>query len=323
MKRLHPIPACVAGFLCLAMTSCPAGREDEMNAEASRVVRKAYGAGRWFPGGQKELQGMVDGFMAEADVAAARGRIVAAIAPHAGYAYSGKVAGHTFRAVRDGAGAGQKPDVVVVLGFTHGMRFRGVALMDGDAVATPLGDVALDADAGRDLAARSDRISFDYRPHRSGGPRGGPEHSAENEIPFVQAALPGVPIIVGLIGDHDVRTIDELVDALRSLEKEKRVLVVASTDLLHDASYDKVKRTDAKTIARIEGMQHKELAQEWDYSNQLCCGIGPVLAAIRFAEACGCKKGTVLDSRNSGDEHPEGRGSWVVGYAAIVFAVGD
>jgi hypothetical protein len=292
-----------------------------MDSHTSRVVRRTYGGGRWFPEGAKELRDMIDGFITGAATAAPRGRIVAAIAPHAGYVYSGKVAGYTFRAVRDGAVAGQKPEVAVILGFTHGMRFPGVALMDGDAIATPLGEVVLDTASGQHLAARSSRISFDYRPHQCGGPQGVPEHSAENEIPFVQVALPGVPIVVGLIGDHDVRTIDELVSALRSLEGEKRVLVVASTDLMHDPDYDRVTRTDAKTIALMAALQHKKLEKEWGYSNQFCCGIGPVLTAIRFAEACGCTKGTVLDSRNSGDDHPGGRGSWVVGYAAIVFAL--
>lgn len=321
MQRPHRMFVKAVVLLCLGLTACPAGREAKMNANPSRVVRQAYGAGRWFPAGKAGLQSTVDACVNGARIDAVDGRIVAAIAPHAGYVYSGKVAGHAFRAIRDRAAAGRQPDVVVVLGFTHGMRFRGVALMDGEALSTPLGEVPLDVDAGRLLAEQSDRIAFDYRPHRSGGPQGGPEHSAENEVPFVQTALPGVPIVVGLVGDHEPPTLDALVDALRALEKTKRVLVVASTDLLHDPDYEKVKRTDAQTVDRIAAMKHAELAGSWGYGNQFCCGIGPVLAAIRFAEACGCKKGAVLDCRNSGDEHPDSRGNWVVGYAAIVFPV--
>jgi len=319
MKSLHPILVHSVAFLCLGLTACPAGRENRMNADASRVVRSALGAHRWFPGRTSELEGMVSGFLDGAEPFESPGRIVAAIAPHAGYRYSGKVAGYTFRAVRDNARKGHKPEVVVVLGLTHGMRFRGVALMDGDALRTPLGDVALDRESGRMLAEHDDRIAFNYRPHRSGGIQGGPEHSAENEIPFVQAALPGVPVVIGLIGDHDAKTLDVLVEALGALEREKRVLVVASTDLLHDPDYEKVKRTDAETLKRIAALDHEKLAAEWGGRNPFCCGIGPVLAAIRFAEANGCRKGAVLYSRNSGDDHPESRGQYVVGYGAVVF----
>ncbi len=302
--------ACLWGT-CFTASSW-AGKEVEMSKGSGMIIREALGAGRWFPGSGKELKHMVDGYMESARVEKVNGRIVAAIAPHAGYVYSGKVAGHTFRAIRDNAETWGRPDTVVVLGIGHRGGFQGVALMDGDALRTPLGDAALDQAGAAVMAAASPRIYLDFRPHAG-------EHSAENEVPFVQTALPGVPIIVGLVGDHDPRTLDDLVAALDALAGKKKILVIASSDMLHDADYGLVTLTDKDSLKRVEAMDHAGIREGWGYSRQTFCGIGPVLAAMRFAELKGCKEGTVLFYRNSGDDFPESRGRWVVGYGSVVF----
>jgi hypothetical protein len=137
----------------------------------------------------------------------------------------------------------------------------------------------------------------------------------------VQAALPGAKIVVGLIGDHEEATIGELVDALNKLAARKKIVVMASTDLLHSPDYELVTRTDRRTLAQIVDMKTESLRDSWDYANQVCCGIGPVLAAVKFAAKRGCPSGLLLHYRNSGDDFPDSRGNWVVGYSAVVFAV--
>ena len=285
-----------------------------MSADSKRVIRYARGGGRWFPGDEKRLRRDVEQYLDEAEVPAIKGRVVAGFAPHAGFQYSGKVAGYTFRPLRDAAAAGEGPETVVILGFSHRGPFRGVALMEGDAISTPLGETPLDSEAGAFLAKQSDRIQFDYTPHAG-------EHSAENEIPFAQAACPGVPIVVGIMGDHDLQTIADTVAALLALGKEKKIVVIASTDMLHDADYDLVTRTDKATLAKVKAMDHEGLIKEWSGRKQTFCGICPVLTVTRYAQALGCKQATVLHYRNSGDDYPESRGNWVVGYGAVVFAV--
>ena len=300
---------CVSGFVW-------AGEEGKMSRGPERVVRQAFGAGRWFPGDGEELKSMVDGYIEDARVDKVRGRIVGAIAPHAGYVYSGKMAGYTFRAIRDNAADWGSPEVVVVLGFSHRKGFQGVALMDGDTIKTPLGEALLDREAAEIMAAGSPRIFFDYRPHAG-------EHSAENEIPFVQRALPESKLVIGIIGDHDPRTLDELIRALDTLSKKKKILVVASSDMLHDPDYDLVTKTDKGTLEKMKSMDYAGIRKDWDYSRQILCGIGPVVAVMRFADLKGCKQGTVLEYRNSGDDFPESRGRWVVGYGSAVFAASD
>jgi AmmeMemoRadiSam system protein B len=285
-----------------------------MNTEAKRIVRKAAGGGKWFPGSRRELEAMVTGCISNAEVPRVEGRIVGAIAPHAGYLYSGKVAGYTFRAIQENAVGDNKPETVVVLGFSHRMGFQGVALMDGDALETPLGEIKLDKQGAEILKAGRSRIAFNYAPHAG-------EHSAENEIPFVQSALPGAGLIAAIVGDHDPKTLETLVAGLNDLAKKKKILVVASTDMLHDANYETVTKTDRATLEKVKAQDWKSVLSIWDYSTQVFCGIAPVLAVMQFSQAQGNKKGTVLHYRNSGDDFPESRGQWVVGYGAVVFAV--
>ena len=284
-----------------------------MQPEKQPIVRVARGAGRWFPGNPSQLRAMVSEYLEAATVPAVTGRIVAAFAPHAGYVYSGKVAGYTFRALRDNATETNAPDTVVVLGFSHQGGFDGLALMDGDAIETPLGRTDLDTDAGRFLAQQSPLIRFHYAPH-------GREHSAENEVPFVQATLPGAKLVVAILGDHENATLDATVTALGALAKTRKVLLVASSDMLHDPDYERVTRTDQATLEKVKALDHAAVLKSWSYDCQTLCGIGPVLVAMRFAQAQGCTAGTVLHYRNCGDDFPESRGQWVVGYGAVVFA---
>jgi len=287
-----------------------------MNIDSRNVVREALGAGRWFPAGKVELQKMVSGFIARAEVNALTGTIVGAISPHAGYIYSGKIAGYVFKAIKIQAAGGNAPDAVVILGFSHSSGFPGVALMDGDAIATPLGETKLDKDAAEILMDGRDAIRFDYRPHRG-------EHSAENQIPFVQTALPKAKLVVALVGDHGAKTIEQLVAGLDELAGKKKILVVASSDMLHDPDYDLVTRTDKATLKLVESMDYGKLLREWSYDRQTFCGILPVEAVMRFAADQKCLKATVLKYENSGDAHPESRGQWVVGYGAVVFVGGN
>lgn len=291
-----------------------AGRgEAGMHAGTQRVVREAAGAGRWFPANPEKLRSMVAGFIDRAQPPAVTGRIVAAIAPHAGYQYSGPVAGYVFRAIRDQAKKTEQPETVVVIGLSHRAAFPGVALMDGDILRTPLGDAHLDTESAAVLVKSCPAIRMDYGPHYG-------EHSAENQVPFVQAALPNVRLVVGLLGDHDPLTVKSLVAVLSELASKKKILLVSSSDMLHDPDYDLVAKTDRKTLQAVAAMDVPGLMKQWSPRRQIFCGMAPVAVAMGFAAAQGCKEGQILYYRNSGDDFPDSRGQWVVGYGAVVFA---
>lgn len=278
----------------------------------SEPIRHARGAGRWFPARPQALAADIDRYLDDADVPDIDAPIVAAVAPHAGYMYSGPIAGYTFRSVQQAA-AGTPPETVVILGLSHRGGVPGLALMDGRAVATPLGETPLDTDAVERLCAGSRRIRTDYAPHDG-------EHSAENQVPFVQRVLPEAKLVLGLTGAHDAELVEAAADALAALAEDRRILVVASTDLLHDPDYERVTRTDRETLKRIAALDSEGLLSRWSPDEQVCCGIGPVAIAMQFARRQGCRAGRILAYRNSGDDFPESRGSWVVGYGAVVFA---
>jgi len=292
------------------------GEEQKMSENNRRIVREACGAGRWFPDGKAALQKIVNGFIDQAEVGELKGRIIGVISPHAGYAYSGPVAGYVFKAIKEQADKGNAPDTVVILGFSHRGSFPGVVLMDGDAITTPLGEAVLDREAVQVLTSNRNAIKLDYAPHHG-------EHSAENQIPFVQVVLPKAKLVVALMGDHNPQSINQLVSGLTDLAKRKKILVVASSDMLHDPDYDLVTRTDKATLKIVESMDDKKLLQGWSYDRQIFCGMAPVAVAMRFAAGQECKQGTVLKYENSGDKHPESRGQWVVGYGAVVFLAPD
>ena len=283
-----------------------------MNQTNHQVVRRTHGDGRWFHNDKAILSKMINEYIGAAQVSPIKGRIIGAISPHAGYIYSGPIAGYVFRAIKEQAAKGEAPDTVVILGLSHQGGRCGVALMDGDAVRSPLGETALDKDAAALLTSNRPSVCLDYAPHNG-------EHSAENQIPFVQSVLPSARLVVGLIGDHDPKTFNELIDGLIELAKVKKILVIASSDMLHDPDYTLVTRTDQASLKNVAALQTQELLKHWSYENQIFCGMSALAVTMRFVEKQGCREGIVLRYRNTGDDHPDSRGNWVVGYGAVVF----
>ena len=314
MIRLDPFRwgCTLAAAVALGGLTLSSYGENGMNHKNQQVVRRTHGDGRWFPGDKAALSKMIAEYVGAAQVSPIKSRIIGAIAPHAGYVYSGPVAGYVFRVIKEQAAKGEAPDTVVIFGLSHQGEFRGVALMDGDAVRSPLGETALDKEAALLLTSNRPSIMLDYGPHNG-------EHSAENQIPFVQAVLPNARLVVGLIGDHDPKTLNELCAGLGELAKKRKLLVIASSDLLHDPDYTLVTRTDQASLKNVAAMKTQELLERWSYENQIFCGMSAVVVTMRFVEKQGCREGIVLRYRNSGDDHPESRGNWVVGYGAVVF----
>ncbi len=304
--------AVVVAFALLGYGTTDCRGETGMTHKPQRLVRVAAGGGHWFPGDRATLSHMVNDFIAKANVPVVTGRIVGAISPHAGYVYSGAVAGHVFRAIQEQVSRGEAPDTVVVLGFSHRGGCRGVCLMDGDAFRTPLGEIEMDKEAVAFMTAHYPGMVVNPAPHHG-------EHSAENQVPFIQTVLPRARLVLALIGDLDDRTLADLAAALRDLAATRSLLVIASSDLLHDPDYTLVTRTDKASLDRVAALQTRDLLEAWSVTNQTFCGMSAVAVAMRFAEQQGCREGLVLRYRNSGDDYPDSRGQWVVGYGAVVF----
>jgi AmmeMemoRadiSam system protein B len=256
-------------------------------------VRPAAVAGLFYPAAEAELRATVDALLAGPEPAAPAPK--ALIVPHAGYAYSGAVAGLAFRALRPLAGTVQR---VVLLGPSHREWFRGLAVPRAHAFATPLGLAPIDALAVSRLAALPTVLVADS-PHAR-------EHSLEVQVPFLQRLLPGallVPIVVGEATTAEVEAVIELVWG------GPETLIVVSSDLSHYRPYRQAQERDRATAAAI-------LDARPDLTGEDACGCIAVNGLLGVARRRGLRIG-LLELRNSGDT--AGDRERVVGYGAFGF----
>lgn len=261
-----------------------------MGVPRPEIVRYPAVAGVFYPQDPDELTRSVDALLDGAEANRVEGRLVGLICPHAGYLYSGAVAASAYRLLLDRAYR-----LVVVMSPSHRVAFRGLALPDCSAFATPLGRVPLWS--GCEQLRRQRPFVLDSRPHAL-------EHAIEVHLPFLQRTLGDfelVPIVFG--------TSDELIDftPLLSLVQPDTLFVV-STDLSHYMPYERAKEVDRATLnvflsRDAEAAHHAE-----------ACGSGPTATLLGLARSLDWSV-SLLDYRNSGDT--AGDKSRVVGYASL------
>ncbi|EKE39785.1 hypothetical protein ENUP19_0218G0038 [Entamoeba nuttalli] len=282
----------------------------------STTIRKAIGAGRWFSANGNELANEVDHYINNAfnKLPSIQGKILGCISPHAGFRYSGQTAGYDFAALKRDSEMNGKPDVVFILGFSHSSRFDCAAVMDGKAISTPIATTEIDNEAITMFCEGRNYLKCFYKPHNG-------EHSAENELPFVQRALPGVKVVMVLIGTHKSEVLEQVSQGLQAVCSKKKMYVIASSDMLHDESHSLVEKTDKETIQLTEKMDIKGLLTRWSYENQIYCGITAVIPTMMYAQAIGCVKAITLDLTDSETITKRMNSGWVVGYGAVIFVI--
>jgi len=274
---------------------------------AGQDVQRPVAAGLYYPAGAAELRALVDGYLAGAPArTAGSDRLLALVAPHAGYSYSGSMAGRAYGLVRGGP-----YDVVVIIGPSHKYGFRGCSIYPKGGFETPLGVAAVDADAA---AAISRAGGFDFVPEAYAE-----EHSVEVQIPFAQRALPAAKIVPIVMGDQSEAAAKALAAALAKGLSGRRALVVASTDLSHGLAPTDATARDEATTRLIEEFKTDVILRGMARGENIMCGGGPVAAALLYAKQSGPARVEVLGRTDSlaGGGSPD----WIVGYlAAAVFA---
>ena len=285
---------------------------------ADGYVRAPAMAGKFYPGDAKKLEAAVKGFLQ--DALTPRGeRPIAIVVPHAGYIYSGQIAADAYKQAM-----GYPYDVVVILGTNHTVApFEGVSVFQGRGYATPLGVAEIDRPVAQALAAADP--AFAYRPeaHKE-------EHSEEVQVPFVQVAFPQAKIVTAIVGTSDLGVTERFGKALARVLKDKKALIVASSDLSHYPPYGEAVEADRATLKAIASLDPAVLAtsiaeQERKGRRGLvtcACGEAPILAAMYAARALGARRGVVVSHANSGDT-AVGDYNRVVGYGAVLFTAGD
>jgi len=219
----------------------------------------------------------------------------AIIAPHAGYVYSGPVAASAYARIRAARHAIRR---VVLLGPSHRVAFRGLALPGAAAFATPLGEVPVDADAAAALAALP-QVQVLPAAHAA-------EHSLEVQLPFLQTLLGAFTLVPLVVGDAAAEEVEEALEAVWGGEE---TLIVISSDLSHYHDYDTARAIDRATSNAIEALDERPIGYDQ------ACGRRPISGLLRCARRRGLHA-TCIDLRSSGDT--AGPRSEVVGYGAYV-----
>ncbi len=265
---------------------------------STKTVRRPAVAGAFYPARPAQLQAMVTQFLEDAQVPPLPGPVRAVIAPHAGYIYSGPIAGYSFRAL-----APLPQDATVFLmGPAHYVPVPDVALGYFRAMETPLGTVTVDDALVQQLAEHGTCLAIQNDAHL-------PEHSLEVELPFLQMiASDRFQVVPMLFGHPNPECVAEALTPI--LAQHPRARVVVSSDLSHYHPYATARRLDTTFIDAVLRGDVAAVAQGE------ACGRYPILTLMFMAQALGWTP-HLLDYRNSGDTAGDKR--QVVGYAAIAY----
>ena len=287
---------------------------DSRLADEKLVVRPPAVAGQFYPEQPEELRRMIDDDLAQAVVPPLSGNLVALVAPHAGYIYSGKVAAHSYALLK-----GKKFDRVVVIAPSHFEAFPFASVYDGDAYATPLGNVAVDKDFAAKLVESNSLIRLSSRGHTPTQEQG--EHALEVQLPFLQRVLGDFKLVPIVMGDQNYEIERALGLSLAKLLKGTNTLIVASSDLSHYHTYDEASTMDHKTLKAISEWDYLSLSQNFERRIWEACGGGPIVATMIAAERLGANQAKILKYANTGDV--TGDHSRVVGYGTVAFLHAD
>jgi AmmeMemoRadiSam system protein B len=258
-------------------------------------VRPPVVAGRFYPADPEVLRGQVVQFLA-ASSTEVQGRPKALIVPHAGYVYSGPVAAAGYAWMVPWP---EQVERVVLLGTCHTPGVSGLAATSAAAFQTPLGCVSVDR-AAVDESLRFSQARLDDNAHDR-------DHALEVQLPFLQVVLGSFEIVPFLVGRADAETVDEVLEPLWDGD---RTLVVVSSDLSHQHTYEKARRLDQATAKAIEQLHGAALGPNSACGRNAIRGL--LCAARRHRLTC-----RTVDLRSSGDT--AGPRQRVVGYGAWVF----
>jgi AmmeMemoRadiSam system protein B len=270
-------------------------------AEGGLDVRQPAVSGRFYPARADELQAEVARFLGGA---AGGQRHIGVVAPHAGYVYSGPIAGKVFADT-------VVPRRVIVLAPNHTGRGARAAVWAKGAFALPGDRVPVDEELAQRLLDAGVGFVADREAHRF-------EHALEVELPFLRARNPEAvvtPVILGgLDGAECIALGRKLAEIVGALDEE--VLVVASSDMSHYLPDDVTRRTDRRAIEAMLACDAARLYDVVEREDISMCGILPATTMLRYARARGAKKGTLIAYGTSGDAF--GDRDRVVGYAGLV-----
>jgi MEMO1 family protein len=270
------------------------------------MIRNPSVAGYFYPGSKAELRAMIAKYV---DKKAPKEEVVGLLAPHAGYQYSGVVAGATISCVAF-------KDTFIIIGPTHSGLGRPFSVFPEGTWRTPLGDVEVDAELARKIIALSEYAEEDYAAHED-------EHAVEVQVPFLQYIKPDVRIVPMILAGASLNIYKEIGHAIAAALKElgREAVILASGDMTHHESAAKAKEKDMQAVEAMLALDEDEFTRRYNNLHITMCAHGPVATCIAAAKELGATGGELVKYMNSGDA--TGDHSDVVAYAGVIFKKGS
>jgi MEMO1 family protein len=259
-------------------------------------------AGRFYPGDPAALRAEVDSYLSQQTKEAVHAR--GCIVPHAGYVYSGHVAGAVF-------GELKVPELCLVLCPNHTGMGRALAIMSEGEWQTPLGSVPIDRLLSAALMQHCPLLEEDSAAHHS-------EHAIEVELPFLQMRQRHLRFVPIALGTRNFDVLDQLGNAIAAslAEHNEPVLIVASSDMNHYEPDSITRVKDEKAIAPILALDARALYEVVTREHISMCGFGPAVTMLTATRKLGATSAELVKYATSGDIY--GDRDMVVGYAGII-----
>ena len=265
------------------------------------MIRQPVVAGQFYPESASQLRALIEMMVNEN---ADKQEVIGLVSPHAGYPYSGPVAGAVFSGI-------EFKDTFIIMGPNHTGRGKPLSIMTQGTWETPLGNVKIDSELARQILDGSSYLQEDEAAHQH-------EHSIEVQLPFLQyfkSDIQIVPIILSFASGEAYREIGR--DIARAVKKLKReVVLVASSDMTHYEPQEIAQKKDAQAIDAILALDEDELLKRVEELDISMCGYAPAVSLISAARELGAKSAELVKYQTSGDT--TGDYSTVVGYAGII-----
>ncbi len=266
------------------------------------MLREAVVAGRFYPASTVKLRGMIASMI---DEIKPKEDVIGLILPHAGYIYSGSVAGETISRVR-------LKDTFIILGPNHTGMGKAFSIMTRGIWRTPLGDVEIDLELAENIMVLSNYLEKDSDAHRY-------EHSIEVQLPFLQYFKKDIKLVPIVLAQADGAVYKEVGKAIAGAVKKtnREVIIIASSDMTHYESQTLAKEKDNQAIEAMLALNEDELIEKVERLKISMCGYAPAVSLITAVKALGARKAELVRYQTSGDT--TGDYSSVVGYAGIIF----
>ncbi len=263
------------------------------------MIRAAAVAGRFYPG---DAEALSRDLTARIDSSAQALPALGALVPHAGYMYSGDVAGAVYSRI-------EFPETVILLGPNHTGEGAKVAVMTEGVWETPLGQSEIDSELAEAICRQSALATSDVRAHRK-------EHSLETQLPFLQFFKPDIKIVPICLSRLDWLSCQKVAQAILSAMGSRRTLIVASSDMSHYVSDTTARRQDRLALKQLEARKPQDLLETVRANQISMCGVVPATVMLICANALGAHQCEMVRYRTSGEVN--GDMEHVVGYAGAV-----